>query len=194
MKAENNANELQNLIISVKNGDQAAFNALLAQYEPLVITEVMRYGDEIGDFDRDDLRQVAWLALYRAAFSFDIAQSEVSFGLYAKICVSNALSTQVRAMRRRAAALPLCDEWCAEQEAEEGDPAQYVREAEALQLLRTRIRALLSPFENRVWALFTAGCGVKEIARRLEKEPRSIENAVYRIRQKLRAGLEKDGK
>ena len=194
MKAENKHTEVQNLILRLRGGDQAAFNDLLTLYEPLVQAEVARHGEALGDFDRDDLRQVALLALYRAALSFDLTQEEVVFGLYAKVCVSNALATQLRAIRRRTVEVPVAEEWHGQQGGDEGDPAVRIMAEEDLQLLRARIRTLLSPFENRVWNLFTAGYCVREIGARLQKEPRSIENAIYRIRQKLRGGLNRDGK
>ena len=109
------------------------------------------------------------------------------FGLYAKICVSNALSTQLRAIRRRTELLTAEPEELPGEIGE--DPARQCMEEEALLLLHTRIAAVLSPFENRVWRLYTAGYRSGEIARLLGKEPHSIENAVYRIRQKLRRAL-----
>ena len=189
MKADDKEILVQNLIFRIRGGDQAAFNELLELYAPLIQAEVARNGEELGDFDREDLRQVAWLALYRASFSFDLEQAEVSFGLFAKICIANALSTQLRAIRRRTVEVPVADEVIALASGEDGDPAGRVREEEDLQLLRSRIRALLSPLENRVWTLYTAGFSAKEIGTRLGKAPRSIENAVYRIRQKLREAL-----
>jgi RNA polymerase sporulation-specific sigma factor len=189
MKADEKEIVVKDLVLRIRGGDQAAFNELLALYAPLVQAEVARHGEALGDFDREDLRQVAWLALYRASFSFDLEQTEVSFGLFAKICIANALSTQLRAIRRRTVEVPVADEVFVGINGEDGDPAGRVREEEDIQLLRSRIRALLSPLENRVWALYTAGFSAKEIGARLGREPRSIENAVYRIRQKLREAL-----
>lgn len=188
MKADEKQFDLSALITRVREGDQQAFAELLEAYTPLVQATVAYHAGELGDFDREDLRQAALLALYRAALSFDLSQSEVKFGLYAKICMTNAISTQLRAIRRRSSEISVPDGWQGERTAT-SDPAERIMAEEAFQSLRMRIRALLSPFENHVWNLFTAGLGVKEIAERLEKEPRSIENAIYRIRQKLRAGL-----
>ena len=83
MKDENKNTEAQKLITCIRNGDQAAFNALLELYEPLVRSEVTRYGEGLSSFDCDDLRQVALMAFYRAVLSFDLEQEEVAFGLYA---------------------------------------------------------------------------------------------------------------
>lgn len=192
MKANDKHSELQNLIILVREGDQEAFAKLLELYNPLVMAEVHRHADGLSVFDREDLRQSAWMALYRAAKTFDLSQEDVKFGLYAKVCISNALASQLRELHRRTTEMPWEEACLGEGDHGEGDPARFVMEEENLRVLCARIRSLLSPFENRVWSLFMAGLSVKEIGRRLGKEPRSIENAVYRIRQKLRSGIDKD--
>lgn len=175
----------EEMITRIRQGDQQAFTALLAAYEPLIRAEVARHATGLGREDTEDLRQVALIALYRAATGFDLAQKEVEFGLYAKVCISNALVSQLRILRRYRDELPLADFLGTAAE----DPAARLLEEEAAALLRARIRAVLSPYEQRVWALYTAGCRSGEIARRLGKNTHSVENAVYRIRQKLREAL-----
>lgn len=175
----------EEMITRIREGSQQAFSELLDTYEPLVRAEVARHAAGLGHEDAQDLGQVALIALYRAAMAFDLAQNEVEFGLYAKVCISNALVSQLRALRRYRDELPLTDFLGTAAE----DPATRLLEEEAAALLRARIRAVLSPYEQRVWALYTAGYRSGEIARRLEKNTHSVENAVYRIRQKLRAAL-----
>ena len=193
MKANHNSAQIENLLELVREGEQKAFVDLLEMYEPLVRAEVARYTNGLEAFDIDDFRQVALLALYRASLSFDLSQSEVEFGLYAKICIHNALASFVDAWIRNNNELSVPDEWLGEGDQGEGDPARRLMEEEAVQLLLARIRKVLSPFENRVWNLYTAGLSAKEIGRVLGKEPHSIENAVYRIRRKLRLELAKRG-
>ncbi len=185
MKTEKKHQTTEELITLVRAGEQAAFGQLLEGYEPLVRAEVARHAAGLGREDTEDLRQVALLALYRAAMGFDLSQREVEFGLYAKICISNALVSQLRVLRRHTAELPLTDHLGTALE----DPAVRVLEEEAAALLLARIRAVLSPYEHRVWTLYTAGYRSGEIARQLGKDPHSVENAVYRIRQKLRRAL-----
>ena len=186
----NKRNALHACIQRIRKGDQQAFNTLLADYTPLISAEVSRYGEGLFAQDREDLQQIAMIALYRAALGFDLEQSEVEFGLYAKICISNALVSQLRVIRRRPPEVPLEGELLGA-EPEGDDPARRIREEEAYDALYARIRALLSPYENRVWSLFVSGLGAKEIAALLQKDVHSVENAVYRIRQKLRAALGK---
>jgi len=186
MKTEKMHQKTEELLTLVRAGEQAAFCHLAKEYEPLVLAEVSRYATGLSHEDTQDLSQIALVALYRAALGFDLSQREVEFGLYAKICISNALVSQLRVLRRRMVELPLS-------EALEGalldDPAVRVMEEEALQLLHRRIRAVLSPYELRVWTLYTAGYRSGEIANQLKKDTHSVENAVYRIRQKLRRAL-----
>ena len=186
--ADSKREQLHSRIQAVRAGDQAAFSALLESYEPLVSAEVSRHAAGLGDQDVEDLRQSALLALYRAALNFDLSQCEVEFGLYAKICITNALLSQLRVIRRYRSEVSVADAWDANEVGE--DPAARVMQEEAAAALYARVRSLLSPYENRVWALYMAGRSVGEIARLLQKDTHSIENAVYRIRKKLRAALE----
>ena len=183
----NKREQLHSRILAVRAGDQAAFSALLADYEPLLVAETARHASGLGSQDVEDLRQCALLALYRAALNFDLSQSEVEFGLYAKICITNALLSQLRVINRYRSEISVSD---AQETSEQGeDPAARVMQEEAAAALYARVRSLLSPYENRVWAFYMAGLPVGEIARRLQKDTHSIENAVYRIRKKLRAAL-----
>ena len=180
--------EREEWILAVRAGDQAAFDRLLSAYEPLIGAEVARHLGGLSPEDAKDLRQVATVAFYRAALGYDLSQNEVEFGLYAKICIANALSSQLRVMHRHMAEISVPHEVQSESAFFE-DPARRVMEEEAAEALYARIRSLLSPFENRVWSLYVSGRRSGEIARLLRKEPHSIENAVYRIRRKLRAAL-----
>lgn len=186
---ENKRNEVADLLLRVRAGDQKAFADLLAAYGPLLRSEVTRYAVGFCEADADELRQEAALALYRAALAYDLSREEVEFGLYAKICLSNALVSCVRTLRKNREADVLLPE-LPDTEGDEGeDPARQLMEEEAAAELYARIRSVLSPYENRVWALYMAGLSAAEIAKSLGREPRSIENAVYRIRRKLRAAL-----
>ena len=182
--------QLHTRILAVRGGDQTAFSALLADYEPLLCAEISRRATGLTQQDVEDLRQCALLALYRATLNFDLSQSEVEFGLYAKICIANALVSQLRVIHRYRTEVSVAD---AQEASEVGeDPAARVMQEEAAAALYARVRSLLSAYENRVWALYMAGLSTAKIAKALQKDTHSIENAVYRIRRKLRAALGDD--
>ena len=142
----NNREQLYSRIQAVRAGDERAFAALLADYEPLIGAEVSRHATGLGEQDAEDLRQCALIALYRAALNFDLSQCEVEFGLYAKICITNALISQLRIIKRyRTESYDVCDV------NDEGElPATRVMQEEAAAALYARVRSLLSPYENRV--------------------------------------------
>ena len=191
MKENQKSENTAALICRVRENDQSAFAALLSLYEPLLHAKVVQYASGLCASDIEDLRQVALLAFYRAAKSFDLAQSEVEFGLYAKICISNALVSQLRMINNHA--LELNDVSVDGGDGGEGDPARRLMEQEAAEALLSRIRGVLSAYENRVWSLYITGLSAAAIASRLGKDPHSVENAVYRIRQKLRRALRDRG-
>ncbi len=173
------------LINAARAGDEGAFEALLEVYEPLIDAMSRSFATASDDSESgEDLRQEACIALYKAVQSYDSTQDEVSFGLYAKLCVRNRLISYTRKLRRRESVLPL-----EERIKTEEDVAQGVVAEEAYMELYRRIEAILSPYENHVWWLYLSGQTTGAIAAKLGKDERSVQNAIYRIRKKLRAAL-----
>ena len=177
--------EIQELIFRVRKGDDVAFSELLSRYTPLIEGSLLRsLGDEFYGLYSEDLRQEACIALYRAVQSYDNTQAEVSFGLYAKMCLRNRLISYTRKLRRRESVLPLEVRIKTEEDVAQGVVAQ-----EAYMELYRRIESVLSPYENHVWWLYLSGQTTGSIAAQLGKDERSVQNAIYRIRKKLRVAL-----
>ena len=177
------------LINAARAGDEGAFEALLEVYEPLIDAMSRSFATASDDSESgEDLRQEACIALYKAVQSYDSTQDEVSFGLYAKLCVRNRLISYTRKLRRRESVLPL-----EERIKTEEDVAQGVVAEEAYMELYRRIEAVLSPYESHVWWLYLSGQTTGTIAAQLGKDERSVQNAVYRIRRKLRVELAQGG-
>ena len=90
-------------------GDEGAFELLLGEYRPLVESQVksaVRKSPELSA-EYDELMQEAGMALYAAAKKYR-KSAEVTFGLYAKICVRNRIVSFVRkinAAKRKSRAL-----------------------------------------------------------------------------------------
>lgn len=174
----------------VRNGEQEAFSELLAQYRPLIESSVSRFCTDWSDSaEREDLRQEATVGFYRAILSYDLEQTEVEFGLYAKICISNTLISQMRLRKRREAELltESLSTDCFVHDSE--DPAGRLLEQERVKALYSVIRKNLSDLEYCVWQYYMAGRTAAEIGRLVEKDEKSVSNAIYRIRKKLRALL-----
>ena len=186
MKAEMQNQSAKALILRVRAGSEADFSALLTMYCPLINKLVATYAVDLTREDTEDMRQEALAAFSRATDNFDLSQGEVEFGLYAKICMEHAMTSYLKKLRRQVSVQPLFD---SDVTAVAEDPATHMIEQEQEARLLARIKALLSPYEYSVWMLHMSGCRTGDIAKRLQKPPHSIENAVYRIRRKLRVEL-----
>jgi len=178
------------LIKKVRNGDQDSFSELVQRYDPLIEAQVSKFYDAYdGGASYDDLRQEAVLKFYSAIQTFDIDQSEVEFGLYSKICISNALVSQLR-LHKKHTAEQLTDSTSSMFFVHDSeDPSDRVLEEERVKALYSVIRKNLSSFEYTVWCLYMSGRTAKEIGDVVDKDEKSVWNAVYRIRRKLRAFL-----
>ena len=177
--------EVRLLLLQAREGSSEALRLLRVKYRPLLESSVSRFVDERMTLqEKEDLREEAEQIFITAVSTFDTEQDAVDFGLYAKICLRNGLVTELRSQtaRHRLGIVPL--------EAEEiphgEDPAASVIEAERFHKLYQTIRQSLSDYENRVWWGFVSGVSVKQIAREVGKDERSVHNAIYRIRKKLR--------
>ena len=181
--------DIKNLILKVRNGNQDAFVVLLELYKPLIDSSVNRFSsDDSFSLYRDDLRQEASLVFYKSILAYDLEQNEVEFGLFAKICVYNALVSQLRALKKH------CDEPVEKipenfLSQDTDDPSIKILEQERLSSLYSVIRKSLSNFEYKVWHFYISGRSASDIASLLSTDEKSITNAVYRIRKKLRAQL-----
>ena len=181
-------NELLSLLMRVRGGDSEAFALLSRQFSRM--TEGLAHAFSVGlcEADESELSQEAGVALYRAACTYRDSDS-VTFGLYARICVRNALISFLRGRK-----VPEGVSFCDLDEllpSDEQAPLDSLVEAEQLAELTARIAEVLSPYEQSVFALMVEGEEHGKIAALLGKSKKSVSNAVFRIQAKLRALLEK---
>ena len=178
------------LISRVRSEDGAAFEALLDKYTPLIEASVVKVlGEELLSLYGDDFRQEATVVFYNSILTYDMEQHEVGFGLYAKICIANALVSQLRVLKKRKAERlsETSDDGLFANDSE--DPSLKILEQESLSSLYSVIRGNLSDLEYCIWQMYMSGRTAKDIAAVIGKDERSVNNAVYRIRKKLRAKL-----
>lgn len=178
---------LTGLLLLAQSGDSRSLEALVSEYRPLLDASVTKYSGNLSESELDELRQEALLAFCRAVGKYDPLYGDVSFGLFAKVCVRNALASALRTILadngRNNLPLDVLEEVGA------GCPEDEVIESEKADELRRMIRAMLSPYENMVWWSYYAGVPVKTIAAQLGKPAASVENALRRTRRKLKAAL-----
>ena len=179
-----NPNEIRDLLIAIRNSEDKPFECLLNAYRPLIEKTVSLYHKKCGltSADRDDLSQEATIALYFAALTYSDGKS-ASFGTYAATCIRNRIITYIRPLSSSVMTVSL---ETGEDIASDESPEQTVVEREAQKNLFDRISTILTPLEKSVLNLFLESRNYAEIADRLSVSRKTVDNAMCRIRAKLR--------
>ncbi len=183
--------ELQRLAAS---GDRAAEELLAGRYMQLVrvcARPLFRAGG-----DSEDPSQEGMFGLLSAIREYDPAQG-VSFRSFAEHCIRMRLYSAVKSAARLKH-LPLNDSMPLEQLSDDPSsqlsaaPEMFRRSPEDLVLARESKEELielckrrLSRLELQVLDCYLEGLSYRDIAQRLQKDEKSVDNAVQRIRRKL---------
>jgi len=190
MATETLDREVRQLLLAVRAGDQIAFVRLYERYLPLICRLVSSFSSRfVCEEDAEDFRQEAALALYQAALAFRLDQKDVEFGLFAKICMTNRMIDRLRFLERSGRQ----EVYSEEDEVAGGsdsDPVSHLLEVEAVSALHSVIDGHLSGYEQRVLSLYLGGYSAREIAQAVARDEKSVTNAIYRIRAKLRTLLQ----
>jgi RNA polymerase sigma factor (sigma-70 family) len=182
--------ELKALLERAKEGSGDSLLVLKAIYTPLIEAQISKhYLPEMTLQDNADLREEAFACFCSAICNYDSSYSEVDFGLYAKICIENGLNSFLRSYNRRMKS-PVVSLEKAEIQADAPNYLQSIVDKEKAAQLVNLIRGMLSDYENKVWWMYVSGMSASEITEKLKiSDPRSVSNAIYRIRKKLKSVL-----
>lgn len=173
------------LIRDMRAGDEDAFSELLRMYTPMLKSVLSRYTASADEYFSD-----ASMALYKAAMSFDLAQDSVTFGLYAKICVTHRVLDLLRQFGRGDASL-VSESDVDAIAVSDGTLQRLVREEELTRLC-TLSRSILSELEYDVFSRWLDGDRTADIASRLGITAKACDNAKSRIIAKLRVAIAED--
>ena len=177
------------LVGEIQRGDDASFSLLCEKYKPLIlslVSSIFTDSPGLSSLDRDDLMQEANIALFKAASSFDTSRGGITFGLYAKICIRNRLVS----IKRKAVSdqKKLKRHIAGTSAASKNIGRSHINDDRMIDAAAVSEFAenVLSPYEKRVFALYIEQLSYKEIAERLGKSEKSVDNAIYRIKKKLK--------
>ena len=149
--------------------------------------------------DNDDLIQEGMIGLFKADRDYQ-PEKEASFQTFARICVDRQIYNAIQNSNRQKhqplnSYISLSQE---DGENEEHLPDMWVENPESIIIDQENVRDLeqeitctLSPMENQVLDYYLDGNGYTEIAKIMGKTPKSIDNALQRIRGKIKEQLEK---
>jgi RNA polymerase sporulation-specific sigma factor len=179
---------------------------MFKKYEPLIksiASKLIKYVSGSG-LEQSDLEQEGMLGLSNAIDNFSNSK-EASFYTYAKSCIEKKMLSQVVSTKRFKRkilndAIPFdandqygtainLDFFLRD---ESNNPEKIlINEEKANELLNSALD-VLTDFETQVLELKVNGFEYREIAEILEKEPKAIDNAIQRIRKKLKDNIKRD--
>lgn len=177
----------------VRNGDEYAVKALIDRYLPVVKAIAGRYHTVGIDFD--DLLQEGMIGIFKAVVGFDKTKN-VPFDFFVRKCIKNEMCDAVKASERKKHS-PLNNsisfgEPVFEQalhtgcfDSAYGDPEGLVIDKEDEDEIEQVLEGLLSTFEKMVLKTYLDGNSYKETALAVNRDSKSVGNAIARIRRKL---------
>ena len=188
----------EELIARLRDGETIIEDYLMEKYKGLV-RQKARAMFLIGG-DTDDLIQEGMIGPFKAVRDFQPGR-EATFATFARMCIDRQIYSAIQNSNRQKH-LPLNSYVSLNQEDESSpiwelsveNPEEIIIDQETTRDLQQKISDYLSPMENKVLDLYLKGEGYVEIGRILGKSPKSIDNALQRIRAKIREVISQNRK
>ena len=178
----------EELIQRLRQGENTIMDYILEKYKPLVrkcANAMYLIGGET-----EDLIQEGMIGLFKAIRDYRDDRDN-SFSSFAYICVNRQLYTAIEASNRKKnqplnSYVSLSEQSTKNCLGVTSSPEQLVIEQEVWENLWKELDDCLSEMEKQVLSYYLKGCSYIQIAEKMEKNPKSIDNALWRIRQKIR--------
>lgn len=196
----------EELILRLRDGEESIIDYIMDKYKNLVRSKAKSM--YILGADRNDLIQEGMIGLFKAVRDYDTGR-DASFFTFADLCVSRQMYTAIQAAGRQKHT-PLNTYISlyansAEQDADgrdgeweltgsmilpsEKNPEELLIDKENLERLEKTIEKELSGFEKQVLDLYLTGMKYSQIARVLGRDGKSTDNALQRIKSKLKKAI-----
>lgn len=187
----------EELVELSSSGDKNATEHLLARYKNTVRSKARMYF--LVGADRDDIVQEGMIGLFKAIRDFDNTKL-ASFKSFAELCVRRQIITAVKAATRKkhqplnnyiSLSKPIFDDENDStlqdflSELKGADPEELFIWKENAAIIGEKMQEVLSKLEKEVLSLYLGGKSYQEIAKIMDRPPKSIDNALQRIKKKL---------
>lgn len=190
----------EDLVTAARRGEDAALSELLTRYRRFARAKARSYFLVGGD--REDIIQEGMIGLYKAVRDY-AEHHGASFRSFAELCITRQILTAIKTATRQKH-LPL-NSYVSFDRPQEGDPSRTVGDtialeedadplaqllqSDAMRRLESVFDEVLSELEADVLQLYIEGRSYQEIAQRLGRHVKSIDNALQRIKRKLEQAL-----
>lgn len=175
----------EQLVQMYKNGEVAAFDELYNRYKYII--KAASHSFYLVGGDNDDLLQEGFLGLLKAVNEFN---GKSSFKNFAYICIRSKMLTAIKSAHsiKNQPLNGYISIYGSSVELNKlfgNDPEEQLIKSENTGELIEKINKRLSKFEIIVFKGYLEGLSYTEIGARLGKDPKSIDNALQRIKKKI---------
>lgn len=194
----------EELVLLANEGDTTAQEIIINKYKNFVRSKARSYF--LIGADREDIVQEGMIGLFKAIRDFR-SDKLSSFRAFAELCITRQIITAIKtATRQKHIPLnsyislnkPIYDE-----ESDRTlldvlsgskvlDPEELIIGREELDAMECKIGEILSELEWEVLMSYLQGKSYQEIAADLDRQVKSIDNALQRVKRKLEGSLDLD--
>ena len=176
------------LAVQARGGDRDALKLLVEEILPLLRKRASKYTDARTELE--DLTQEGAIGLMRAVATYDPARG-VPFVSYAILCAERRMISVVRTWNRQYGTGENAPVSFEELEAElpsrsSDNPEELLLRQETLRTVFNEADTKLSPLEKKVLVAYLESVPYGTIAARLGLTTKAVDNAMQRVRRKLR--------
>ncbi|MGM9972645.1 MAG: RNA polymerase sporulation sigma factor SigH [Clostridiaceae bacterium] len=187
----------EEVVLDAKNGDSRAQEYLINKYEAFVKAKSRSYF--LIGADKEDIYQEGMIGLYKAIRDFKPSKL-TSFKAFAELCVTRQIITAIKTATRQKH-IPLntyisLNKPIYEEDSDRtlldvltslriSDPEELLISKEEMGHIEKEIARLLSDLEMEVLMSYLDGKSYQEIACDLDRQAKSIDNALQRVKRKL---------
>lgn len=190
----------EQLIQELREGNTEVVDYIMEKYKNMVRKKAKAM--YILGGENDDLIQEGMIGLFKAVRDYN-PECEATFATFADLCVARQMYSAIEASKRKkhiplnsyvsiyetstgevdgnGTPLPLVDTMEAEKES---NPEALILGREQIEQLKQELKDCLSNLESEVFHLQLQGNDYQAIAKMLGKSPKTIDNALQRIRTK----------
>lgn len=171
----------EDLVACCKESQDAAY-VLILRYAQFIHAKAKAKAkkDRTAGSDADDLAQEGLLGLLNAAKTFE--NGSTGFFTYANVCITNRMTTALIKNSRNDIPADIYEKATADRVT----PESILIEKEKAQELDEQLGVLLSEKERAIFRLFLRGSTYDQMARQLNISPKTVDNALQRVRRKLK--------
>ena len=180
----------EELIRRAQNGEKKLEEFLIDKYKGMVRKKA--HAMFLIGGEQEDLIQEGMIGLFRAVRDYRPSKN-ASFATFASLCVERQIYKAIEISGRQKhrplnSYISLSEENSPlknTEDTKQQNPEEIIIDRESTNLMQEKIKESLSPFENQVLRAYLEGKDYHQISRQMEKSPKSIDNALQRIRNKI---------